>query len=108
MLLMGSGADLIATRVGASGGLRCGGASQPATCRTGPAGGTVSADHSDRDTGGVISKDECIRTDMTAERLAKLPQTFQSSVRMVPIRSISEISGAGAIERPPMGSSRDV
>ena len=77
MLLMGSGADLIATRIGASredcdaAALR---SQQRATLaqQEGRFKSIIPIETSE----GLISEDECIRTDMTAERLARLPAAF--------------------------------
>ena len=85
MLLMGSGADLIATRVGAS-REDCDAVALLSQQRAAQAQqeGRFQSIIPIETPGGVISKDECIRADMTAERLAKLPQTF------------SELGAAGA------------
>ncbi|MFL2501738.1 MAG: acetyl-CoA C-acyltransferase [Luminiphilus sp.] len=77
MLLMGSGADLIATRIGAS-REDCDAIALQSQQRA------SQAQHEHRfqsivpiDTpNGVISEDECIRADMTAEQLARLPAAF--------------------------------
>ena len=77
MLLMGSGADLIATRIGAS-REDCDAAAlqsqQRATLaqQEGRFKSIIPIETSE----GLISEDECIRTDMTAERLARLPAAF--------------------------------
>ncbi|MED5315191.1 MAG: acetyl-CoA C-acyltransferase [Pseudomonadota bacterium] len=85
MLLMGSGADLIATRVGAS-REDCDAVALLSQQRAAQAQqeGRFQSIIPIETPRGVISKDECIRADMTAERLAKLPQTF------------SELGAAGA------------
>ena len=85
MLLMGSGADLIATRVGAS-REDCDAVALLSQQRAAQAQqeGRFQSIIPIETPEGVISKDECIRADMTAERLAKLPQTF------------SELGAAGA------------
>ena len=77
MLLMGSGADLIATRIGAS----------REDCDAIALQSQQQASQAQREhrfqsivpietPHGVISEDECIRTDITAERLARLPAAF--------------------------------
>ena len=77
MLLMGSGADLIATRIGASredcdevalqSQQRAALAQQEARFQS-----IIPIETPE----GIISEDECIRADMTAERLARLPAAF--------------------------------
>ena len=77
MLLMGSGADLIATRIGASredcdevalqSQQRATLAQQEARFQS-----IIPIETPE----GIISEDECIRADMTAERLARLPAAF--------------------------------
>ena len=78
MLLMGSGADLIATRIGAS----------RDDCDTVALQSQQRAAQAQREHrfqsivpiethNGVISEDECIRADMTAERLSRLPAAFK-------------------------------
>ena len=77
MLLMGSGADLIATRIGAS-REDCDAAAMQSQERAtlaqqeGRFQSIILIETSE----GLISEDECIRTDMTAERLARLPAAF--------------------------------
>ena len=77
MLLMGSGADLIATRIGAS-REDCDAAAMQSQQRAtlaqqeGRFQSIIPIETSE----GLISEDECIRTDMTAERLARLPAAF--------------------------------
>ncbi len=77
MLLMGSGADLIATRIGAS-REDCDAAAMQSQQRAtlaqqeGRFQSIIPIETSE----GLISEDECIRTDITAERLARLPAAF--------------------------------
>jgi len=77
MLLMGSGADLIATRIGASRD-DCDAIALQSQQRAAQA----QREHRFQSIvpiethNGVISEDECIRADMTAERLARLPAAF--------------------------------
>ena len=77
MLLMGSGADLIATRIGAS-REQCDRVALQSQQRA------VNAQREGRFQSiipietpqGIITEDECIRADMTAEQLANLPPAF--------------------------------
>ncbi len=77
MLLMGSGADLIATRIGAS-REDCDAVALKSQQRATLAQqerrfqSIIPIETPER----VISKDECVRADMTAERLARLPAAF--------------------------------
>ena len=77
MLLMGSGADLIATRIGAS-REDC----DAIALRSQRRAAQAQREHRFQSIvpietpNGVISEDECIRADMTAERLSKLPAAF--------------------------------
>ena len=77
MLLMGSGADLIATRIGAS-RQDCDAVALQSQQRATQAQqeGRFQSIIPIETSAGVISEDECIRADMTAERLAKLPPAF--------------------------------
>ena len=77
MLLMGSGADLIATRIGAS-REDCDAVALQSQQRAAQAQqeGRFQSIIPIETPEGVISEDECIRADMTAERLAKLPPAF--------------------------------
>ena len=77
MLLMGSGADLIATRIGAS-REDCDAAALQSQQRATLAQqeGRFQSIIPIETPGGLISEDECVRTDMTAERLARLPAAF--------------------------------
>jgi acetyl-CoA C-acetyltransferase len=73
MLLMGSGADLIATRIGAS-REDCDAVALQSQQRAALAQqeGRFQSIIPIETPGGMISEDECIRADMTAERLAKV------------------------------------
>ena len=77
MLLMGSGADLIATRIGAS-RADCDAVALQSQQRATLAQqeGRFQSIVPIETPEGLISKDECIRADMTAERLARLPAAF--------------------------------
>ncbi len=77
MLLMGSGADLIATRIGAS-REDCDAVALQSQQRAAQAQleGRFHSIIPIDTPAGVISEDECIRADMTAERLARLPAAF--------------------------------
>jgi acetyl-CoA C-acetyltransferase len=77
MLLMGSGADLIATRIGAS-REDCDAVALQSQQRAALAQqeGRFQSIIPIETPEGVISEDECVRGDMTAERLAKLSPAF--------------------------------
>ena len=77
MLLMGSGADLIATRIGAS-REDCDAVALQSQQRATQAQreGRFRSIIPIETPEGIISEDECIRADMTAERLAKLSPAF--------------------------------
>ena len=77
MLLMGSGADLIATRIGAS-REDCDAVALQSQQRAALAQqeGRFQSIVPIETPEGLISEDECIRADMTAERLARLPAAF--------------------------------
>ncbi len=77
MLLMGSGADLIATRIGAS-REDCDAIALQSQRRAAQAQreNRFHSIVSIETPNGVICEDECIRADITAERLARLPAAF--------------------------------
>ena len=77
MLLMGNGADLIATRIGAS-REDCDAVALQSQQRAALAqrDGRFQSIIPIETPEGMMSEDECIRADMTAERLARLPVAF--------------------------------
>ena len=100
MLLMGSGADLIATRIGAS-REDCDAVALQSQQRATLAQqeGRFQSIIPIETPEGVISEDECIRADITADRLARLPAAFaELGAAGADQLQLAKFSELGAIE----------